>query len=128
VAALAQVAQAQVIVVAFNWFYKAAHSGPFKVFWIRCRKRRWPANRAAADTGGSPHHMLVSGLRVAVMLQSLSARHILPVCMRPMCKFKGEDKDHSVELTSPVRLTRRSATCWTEGLRSPTAARFEPVI
>eukprot|EP01034_Spumella_vulgaris_P018413 gene18413-23521_t len=76
--AIDQVQRATAIVVATP-VYKAAYSGVLKVFLDllpqTALKSKWVLPLA---TGGSPHHMLALDYALRPVLQSLSARHILP--------------------------------------------------
>lgn len=129
VAALAQVAKAQVIVVATP-VYKAAYSGLLKVF-LDLLPQTALASKTVLPlaTGGSPHHMLALDYALRPVLQSLSARHILPgVYATDLQIPKGEDKTYSVGSDIAQRLDEAVSNLLTEGLRMPTAARFEPVL
>jgi FMN reductase len=76
--ALAQVASAQVVVVATP-VYKAAYSGLLKVFLDLLAQTALQGKTVLPlATGGSPHHMLALDYALRPVLQSLAARHILP--------------------------------------------------
>jgi FMN reductase len=76
--AIAQVAAARVIVVATP-VYKAAYSGVLKVFLDLLAQNALKGKTVLPlATGGSPHHMLALDYALRPVLQSLSARHILP--------------------------------------------------
>ncbi|MFM9901309.1 MAG: NADPH-dependent FMN reductase [Polaromonas sp.] len=129
VAALAQVARAQVIVVATP-VYKAAYSGLLKVF-LDLLPQTALASKTVLPlaTGGSPHHMLALDYALRPVLQSLSARHILPGVYATDVQIpKGEDKAYSVSPDIAQRLDEAVSNLLTEGLRMPTTARFEPVL
>lgn len=77
-AAVAKVANAQVIVVATP-VYKAAYSGLLKVFLdLLAQSALQGKTVLPLATGGSPHHMLALDYALRPVLQSLAARHILP--------------------------------------------------
>ena len=76
--ALDQVAQSSVLVVATP-VYKAAYSGVLKVFLDLLPQTALKGKIVLPlATGGSPHHMLALDYALRPVLQSLSARHILP--------------------------------------------------
>jgi FMN reductase len=77
-AAIDKVARAQAIVIATP-VYKAAYSGVLKVF-LDLLSQTALKDKAVLPlaTGGSPHHMLALDYALRPVLQSLSARHILP--------------------------------------------------
>lgn len=76
-AAAAQVAQAEVIVMATP-VYKAAYSGVLKA-WLDLLPQTALQGKTVLPlaTGGSPHHMLVLDYALRPVLQSLGARHVL---------------------------------------------------
>ncbi|PKO43418.1 MAG: FMN reductase (NADPH) [Betaproteobacteria bacterium HGW-Betaproteobacteria-3] len=77
-AAMAQVARASALVVATP-VYKAAYSGVLKVFLdLLPQSALKDKTVLPLATGGSPHHMLALDYALRPVLQSLSARHILP--------------------------------------------------
>ena len=129
VAAIDQVARARVIVVATP-VYKAAYSGLLKVF-LDLLPQTALASKTVLPlaTGGSPHHMLALDYALRPVLQSLSARHILPGVYATDVQIpKGEDKAYSVSPDIAQRLDEAVSNLLTEGLRMPTTARFEPVL
>ena len=77
-AAIDQVARARVVVVATP-VYKAAYSGVLKVF-LDLLPQTALAGKTVLPlaTGGSPNHMLALDYALRPVLQSLSARFILP--------------------------------------------------
>jgi len=77
-AAIAQVQQARAVVIATP-VYKAAYSGILKVF-LDVLPQTALADKVVLPlaTGGSPNHMLALDYALRPVLQSLSARHILP--------------------------------------------------
>jgi FMN reductase len=77
-AAIDQVSRARAIVVATP-VYKAAYSGVLKVFLdLLSQTALKDKTVLPLATGGSPHHMLALDYALRPVLQSLSARHILP--------------------------------------------------
>ena len=77
-AAQEQVAQASVLVVATP-VYKAAYSGILKVFLDLLPQTALKGKTVLPlATGGSPHHMLALDYALRPVLQSLSAKNILP--------------------------------------------------
>lgn len=77
VRATAQVAQADVVVVATP-VYKAAYSGVLKVFLDLLPQLALKGKTVLPlATGGSPHHMLALDYALRPVLQSLGAKHIL---------------------------------------------------
>ena len=78
VSATAQVAQADVIVVATP-VYKAAYSGVLKVFLDVLPQTALKGKTVLPlATGGSPNHMLALDYALRPVLQSLGAKTILP--------------------------------------------------
>ncbi len=76
--AIDQVARARVVVVATP-VYKAAYSGVLKVFLDLLSQTALKGKTVLPlATGGSPHHMLALDYALRPVLQTLSARHILP--------------------------------------------------
>lgn len=76
--ALAAVQRAQVVVIATP-VYKAAYSGLLKVFLDLLPQTGLKGKTVLPlATGGSPNHMLALDYALRPVLQSLSARHILP--------------------------------------------------
>ncbi len=76
--ATGQVARAQVVVVATP-VYKAAYSGVLKVFLDLLPQTALQGKTVLPlATGGSPHHMLALDYALRPVLQSLSAKQILP--------------------------------------------------
>lgn len=76
--ALDQVQRARALVIATP-VYKAAYSGVLKVF-LDLLPQTALRHKVVLPiaTGGSPHHMLALDYALRPVLQSLSARHILP--------------------------------------------------
>ena len=76
--AIDQVERARTIVVATP-VYKAAYSGVLKLFLDVLPQSAFKGKVVLPlATGGSPHHMLALDYALRPVLQSLSARHILP--------------------------------------------------
>ena len=76
--AIDQVARASTIVLSTP-VYKAAYSGVLKVFLDLLPQTALKGKAVLPlATGGSPHHMLALDYALRPVLQSLSARHILP--------------------------------------------------
>jgi FMN reductase len=77
-AAIDQVARARALVIATP-VYKAAYSGVLKVF-LDLLPQTALKDKVVLPiaTGGSPNHMLALDYALRPVLQSLSARHILP--------------------------------------------------
>lgn len=78
IGARGQVQRAQALVIATP-VYKAAYSGVLKVFLDLLPQTALREKVVLPiATGGSPHHMLALDYALRPVLQSLSARHILP--------------------------------------------------
>jgi FMN reductase len=76
--ALGRVAHANVVVIATP-VYKAAYSGVLKVFLDLLPQTGLQGKTVLPlATGGSPNHMLALDYALRPVLQSLSAKHILP--------------------------------------------------
>ena len=119
VRAIDQVARAKAIVVATP-VYKAAYSGVLKVFLDLLPQTAMKEKTVLPlATGGSPHHMLALDYALRPVLQSLSARHILP----------GVYATGAYQLSSDIasRLDDVVATLLAESFRMPATAGFEPV-
>lgn len=126
--ALAQVARARALVVATP-VYKAAYSGVLKVF-LDLLPQAALKNKAVLPlaTGGSPHHMLALDYALRPVLQSLSARHILPGVYAADAQIpRGEDDTYRVGDELTARLDDAVSTLISEGLRMPFAAGFPAV-
>ena len=129
VAALARVAQAQLIVVATP-VYKAAYSGLLKVF-LDLLPQTALAGKTVLPlaTGGSPHHMLALDYALRPVLQSLSARHILPgVYATDLQIPKSDVSGYTLSPDIAQRLDEAVGNLLTEGLRMPVTAVFKPVL
>ncbi|MDB5871029.1 MAG: reductase [Ramlibacter sp.] len=127
-AAIAQVARARAIVVATP-VYKAAYSGVLKVF-LDLLPQTALKNKTVLPiaTGGSPHHMLALDYALRPVLQSLSARHILPgvYATDSQVTLMPEGPYH-VGAEISARLDEAVATLVAEGLRMPALTGFESV-
>jgi FMN reductase len=127
--ALDQVDRAAAVVIATP-VYKAAYSGVLKVFLDLLPQTAFKGKAVLPlATGGSPHHMLALDYALRPVLQSLSARHILPgvYATDSQVTLMPEGGHH---LTSDIasRLDEAVATLQAETLRSvPAAAAFAPV-
>jgi FMN reductase len=127
-AAIDQVSRARAIVIATP-VYKAAYSGVLKVF-LDLLPQTALKNKTILPlaTGGSPNHMLALDYALRPVLQSLAARHILPgiYAIDSQVTLTPEGAHHIGEDISG-RLDEAVATLFTEGLRMPATAGFEPV-
>ena len=128
VAALARVAQAQLIVVATP-VYKAAYSGLLKVF-LDLLPQTALAGKTVLPlaTGGSPHHMLALDYALRPVLQSLSARHILPGVYATDLQIPKSGTAYTLAPDIAQRLDEAVSNLLTEGLRIPLTALFKPVL
>ena len=127
-AAIDQVARARAIVVATP-VYKAAYSGVLKVF-LDLLPQTALKNKTVLPlaTGGSPNHMLALDYALRPVLQSLSARHILPgVYATDLQVTLMPEGAHHIGIEISDRLDEAVATLLAEGLRMPTTAGFEPI-
>lgn len=126
--AMAQVAQARVVVVATP-VYKAAYSGVLKVFLDLLSQSALKGKTVLPlATGGSPHHMLALDYALRPVLQALSARHILPgiyatdaqITLTPGGAYRvHDDLAHRLDDAADVLAA--------EGLKLPPTRGFEPV-
>ena len=128
VAALARVAQAQLIVVATP-VYKAAYSGLLKVF-LDLLPQTALAGKTVLPlaTGGSSHHMLALDYALRPVLQSLSARHILPGVYATDLQIPKSGTAYTLAPDIAQRLDEAVGNLLTEGLRMPVTALFKPVL
>lgn len=129
-AAVAQVAAAQVVVVATP-VYKAAYSGLLKVFLdLLAQSALQGKTVLPLATGGSPHHMLALDYALRPVLQSLAARHILPGIYASDAQITSTAQGtYTVGTDIAARLDDAVHTLITEALR-PTpgqSASFAPV-
>lgn len=127
-AAADQVARARAVVIATP-VYKAAYSGVLKVFLDLLPQTALKGKAVLPlATGGSPHHMLALDYALRPVLQSLSARHILP-------GIYATDAQVAVDPQGGYRLAEEIALRLDEGVASlleamkpsPAAAAFGPV-
>jgi FMN reductase len=126
--AIAQVAQARVVVVATP-VYKAAYSGVLKVFLDLLSQGGLKGKTVLPlATGGSANHMLALDYALRPVLQALAARHILPgiyatdaqITATPQGGFRvHDDLAHRLDDAAEVLAA--------EGLKLPPMRGFEPV-
>jgi len=128
VRALAQVAQAQAIVVATP-VYKAAYSGVLKVFLDLLPQTALKDKTVLPlATGGSPHHMLALDYALRPVLQSLAARHILPGVYATDSQLpRSLDGVYEPAADISARLDEAVASLLAEGFRMPPLAGFAAV-
>jgi len=126
--AIAQVAAARVIVVATP-VYKAAYSGLLKVFLDLLSQNALKGKTVLPlATGGSPHHMLALDYALRPVLQSLSARHILPGVYASESQIAlTPENAYQVHADLAERLNEAVEVLATEGLKLPATHGFEPV-
>jgi FMN reductase len=127
-AAIDQVARARAIVVATP-VYKAAYSGVLKVF-LDLLSQTALKNKTVLPlaTGGSPSHMLALDYALRPVLQSLSARHILPgVYATDSQVTLTPEGAHHIGADIADRLDEAVATLFAEGLRMPATTGFESI-
>ena len=129
VKALAQVQRARAIVVATP-VYKAAYSGVLKVFlYLLPQTALKEKTVLPLATGGSPHHMLALDYALRPVLQSLSARHILPGVYATDAQIaRSADGRYTLDADIATRLDEAVATLLAEGFRMPQPTRFDPVL
>ena len=126
--ALAQVAGARAIVVATP-VYKAAYSGVLKVFLDLLPQTALKDKTVLPlATGGSPHHMLALDYALRPVLQSLSARHILPGVYATDSQIPRLSTGvYAPDADIAARLDEAVVTLLAEGFRLPPPARYESV-
>lgn len=128
--AVAQVASAQVVVVATP-VYKAAYSGVLKVFLDLLAQTALQGKTVLPlATGGSPHHMLALDYALRPVLQSLSAKHILPGIYASDAQITATAQgSYTIGTDIAARLDDAVHTLVTEALRpnATSAAAFAPV-
>ena len=127
-AAIAQVERARAIVVATP-VYKAAYSGLLKVLLDLLPQTALKEKTVLPlATGGSPNHMLALDYALRPVLQSLSARHILPgVYATDVQVPQAADKRYEVGADIAIRLDDAVLTLLAESFRMPATTGFEPV-
>lgn len=126
--AVQQVERAQALVIATP-VYKAAYSGVLKVFLDLLPQTALKGKAVLPlATGGSPHHMLALDYALRPVLQSLSARHILPGVYATDAQVpRGESGAYVVGEDIQTRLQDAVHTLVHDALRLPAAASFAPV-
>ncbi len=132
--AIAQVNAARAVVVATP-VYKAAYSGLLKVFMDLLPQTALKGKTVLPlATGGSPHHMLALDYALRPVLQSLSARHILPGVYAtdaqvPQLESNAGSTEKRYEPSSDiaVRLDDAVLGLLAEAFHLPATAGFEPV-
>lgn len=129
VKALAQVQRARAIVVATP-VYKAAYSGVLKTFLDLLPQTALKEKTVLPlATGGSPHHMLALDYALRPVLQSLSARHILPGVYATDAQIPRSSEGHyTPDADIATRLDEAVALLLAEGFRMPQPTRFDPVL
>jgi FMN reductase len=129
VKALAQVEQAHAIVIATP-VYKAAYSGVLKVFLDLLPQTALKDKTVQPlATGGSPHHMLALDYALRPVLQSLSARHILPGVYATDAQIaRSPEAGYALDKDIASRLDEAVALLLAEGFRMPQPTRFDPVL
>ncbi|HSV46641.1 MAG TPA: NADPH-dependent FMN reductase [Ramlibacter sp.] len=127
-AAIDQVARAGAIVVATP-VYKAAYSGVLKVFLDLLPQTAFKGKAVLPlATGGSPNHMLALDYALRPVLQSLSARHILPgVYATDSQVTLTPEGAHHIGAEVTARLDEAIAALWADGVRTPVTPGFAPV-
>ena len=127
-AALDQVARARAVVIATP-VYKAAYSGVLKVFLDLLPQTALRGKLVLPlASGGSPHHMLALDYALRPVLQSMSARHILPgVYATDAQVVLLPEGGHQLAPELAQRLDDAVAQLLAEGFRTPATAGFEPV-
>jgi FMN reductase len=127
------VAEAQAIVVATP-VYKAAYSGVLKLLLDVLPQTAFKGKAVLPlATGGSPNHMLALDYALRPVLQSLSARHILPGVYATDAQVALTPEDaYVIHPDIDARLGEAAATLYAEGLRGShaalSAARFDEPI
>ena len=126
--AIDQVARAQVVVVATP-VYKAAYSGFLKVFLDLLPQSAFKDKLVLPlATGGSPHHMLALDYALRPVLQSLSARHILPGIYATDAQIAlTPEGAYHIHADIGLRLDEAVSTLLSAGFREPVATGFEPI-
>lgn len=126
--AVDQVVRADALVIATP-VYKAAYSGVLKVF-LDLLPQTALKNKVVLPlaTGGSPHHMLALDYALRPVLQSLSARHILPGVYASESQIAlTPENAYQVHNDLAERLNEAVEVLATEGLKLPATHGFEPV-
>jgi len=126
--AMTLIAQARAVVVATP-IYKAAYSGALKVF-LDLLSQTALAGKAVLPlaTGGSPHHMLAVDYALRPVLQSMSARHILPGVYATDAQITlTPEGAYQVHADLAQRLDDAVELLASDGLKLPAHHGFEPV-
>lgn len=123
VRAIEQVANARALVIATP-VYKAAYSGVLKVFLDLLPQNALQGKAVLPlATGGSPHHMLALDYALRPVLQSLSARHILPGVYASDSQLPKDDHgEYRIESDIGQRLDDATQLLLQESLRWPWAS------
>jgi FMN reductase len=118
-----KVAEARAIVVATP-VYKAAYSGVLKLLLDLLPQTAFKDKVVLPlATGGSPNHMLALDYALRPVLQSLSARHILPGVYATDAQVALTPEDaYVIHPDIEARLGEAAATLYAEGLRGSAAA------
>lgn len=126
--AIARLVQAQAVVVATP-IYKAAYSGVLKVFLDLLSQTALQGKTVLPlATGGSPHHMLALDYALRPVLQSLSARHILPGVYATDAQIAlTPEGAYQIHQDLGRRLDDAAEMLAAEGLKQPATQGFEPV-
>ena len=126
--ALGRVAKAEVVIVSTP-VYKAAYSGVLKVFLDLLPQTALKDKTVLPlATGGSPHHMLALDYALRPVLQSLSARHILPGVYATDSQIPRLSTGvYAPDADIAARLDEAVVTLLAEGFRLPPPARYESV-
>ncbi|MDB5731555.1 MAG: ssuE, partial [Variovorax sp.] len=126
--AMAQVEEARAVVVATP-VYKAAYSGTLKVFLDLLSQNALKGKTVLPlATGGSPHHMLALDYALRPVLQSLSARHILPGVYATEAQISlTPEGAWQVHADLAHRLDDAAEALAAEGLKLPAPHGFAPV-
>lgn len=126
--AIDQVARARVVVIATP-VYKAAYSGVLKVFLDLLSQNALKGKTVLPlATGGSPHHMLALDYALRPVLQTLSARHILPGIYATDSQITlTPEGAHQVHADLAQRLDDAGEILATEALGLPAAHGFESI-
>jgi FMN reductase len=121
--AIDQVARARALVIATP-VYKAAYSGVLKVFLDLLPQAALKGKVVLPlATGGSPNHMLALDYALRPVLQSLSARHILPGVYATDAQVTlTPEGGHVLSTDTSDRLDEASAALVHEALRGTSAA------
>jgi FMN reductase len=122
-AAVDRLLDATAVVIATP-VYKAAYSGVLKVFLDLLPQTALKGKVVLPlATGGSPHHMLALDYALRPVLQSLSARHILPGVYATDSQVSLlPEGGHTLSADITDRLDEAVDLLLAEGLRTPTGS------